>query len=409
MDNAPAKLTYADLLRVGPGTIAGRYLRGFWQPVLVAADLAAGHVKPLRVLGEDLTLYRGESGAVHLVADRCPHRGIKLGLGLVEGEHLRCIYHGWKFDASGQCVEQPAEPKPFCERIGIRTYPAQEYLGLIFAWLGEGAPPELPRYGDYEDDAMYVREITSEVWPCSYFDLLENATDIAHTEFLHWHFGNKAPTAYHWQESDWGMEGDFEGATGKDAIYNHAYYHMPIGAEFASSGRTGSEGYFTCAWRVPRDDDSAIRFNVMAFPRAQAKAATGGDIYAALRGLKKDSEAPREASDAERAARSVPEAAARLISGVEDMRSLKERSSSMNFRYLTNLQDCAVLASLGPASQRNYTESFGRTDISIALMRRIWLRELEALAEGRPLKQWRRPDYLWEEVTARHRAAAAAK
>ena len=91
------------------------------------------------------------------------------------------------------------------------------------------------------------------------------------------------------------------------------------------------------------------------------------------------------------------------------MRAFRERSAKMNFRYLTNIQDCAVLMSLGPPAERNFTESFGRTDISIALMRRMWLRELKALAEGRPLKNWQRPPFLWSDVTELHRQSIAAK
>ena len=95
-----------------------------------------------------------------------------------------------------------------------------------------------------------------------------------------------------------------------------------------------------------------------------------------------------------------------LLTGREDMRTLKERSGKMNYRYLTNIQDCAVLQSLGPPSTRKFTEAFGRTDVSVAMLRRLFLRELKALAEGRPMKDWSRPAYLWEDVTALHRAAA---
>jgi 5,5'-dehydrodivanillate O-demethylase len=87
---------YTDFAHVGPGTLAGRYLRRFWQPVYVAADLPPGWAKPLRILGEDFTLYRGEGGTAHVVAFRCAHRGTQLSTGWVEGDCLRCFYHGWK-------------------------------------------------------------------------------------------------------------------------------------------------------------------------------------------------------------------------------------------------------------------------------------------------------------------------
>ncbi|MFM9971218.1 MAG: Rieske 2Fe-2S domain-containing protein [Burkholderiales bacterium] len=409
MDSVSNEPRYADILRVGPGTIGGRYLRRFWQPVMTSAELATGHVKPLRILGEELTLYRGESGTVHLVAGRCPHRGVMLSLGFVRGEDLQCVYHGWTYDPSGQCVAQPAEPKPFTERIKIKSYPVREYLGLIFGYFGEGEAPLLPCLGDYEDDALYVREITTETWPCNYFDLIENSTDIAHTQFLHWHFGSKAPEKMEWTESEGGMNGRFEGETGKDDIYNRIYFQMPNSSEFAVIGRTGKEGYYTYAWRVPVDDNHAIRFNLGAYPRAQveANAAPGMTAYAALRGLKETNADARNASDAEREAEAVTDVAEGLVSGREDMRSFRERSAKMNFRYLTNIQDCAVLMSLGPPATREFTESFGRTDVSIALMRRLWLRELKALAEGASLKAWRRPDFLWADVTQLHRKSAA--
>src|SRR5215212_9573565 len=130
---AATPAAYADFVHIGPGTLAGGYLRGFWQPVARAEDLPAGGAKPLRVLGEDYTLYRGESGSPHLVASRCAHRGTQLSTGWVEGDCLRCFYHGWKYDASGQCVEQPAEDPSFPPRVRIASYPTEEYLGLIFA------------------------------------------------------------------------------------------------------------------------------------------------------------------------------------------------------------------------------------------------------------------------------------
>src|SRR5579883_2699377 len=142
----PREANDANFPHVGPRTLAGRYLRRFWQPVYRAADLPAGWAKPLRILGEDFTLYRGEGGQPHIVAFRCAHRGTQLSTGWVEGDCLRCFYHGWKYDASGQCVEMPAEDPSFPPKVKIRSYPTEEYLGLIFAYLGEDEAPPLPRF-----------------------------------------------------------------------------------------------------------------------------------------------------------------------------------------------------------------------------------------------------------------------
>src|SRR5919199_3174498 len=97
----------------GPGTLAGRYLRAFWQPVALAADLPPGHAKPIRIMSEDYTLYRGEGGAAHLVAYRCAHRGTQLSTGWVEDDCIRCRYHGWMYDGDGRCVHQPLEKTLF--------------------------------------------------------------------------------------------------------------------------------------------------------------------------------------------------------------------------------------------------------------------------------------------------------
>src|SRR5438874_13605587 len=167
---------FVDLEHVGPGTPAGGWLRQFWHPIYRAEDLAAGSAKPVRLLGEDFTLYRGESGAVHAIAFRCAHRGTQLSTGWVEGDALRCFYHGWVYDGDGQCVEQPAEPEPFCNRIKVRSYPVEEYAGVIFAFLGEvsdeGAPPPLQRFDIVE--RANLREVETGVWPFSYRQALDN-------------------------------------------------------------------------------------------------------------------------------------------------------------------------------------------------------------------------------------------
>ena len=99
---------YEDFISVGPGSLAGRYLRMFWQPVYLSENLRPGRPVPIRVLGEDFTLYRGESGAPYLVGPRCAHRGLVLSAGRVVAENIECFYHGWTFDGCGQCVAQRA-------------------------------------------------------------------------------------------------------------------------------------------------------------------------------------------------------------------------------------------------------------------------------------------------------------
>src|SRR5262245_45409932 len=133
-----------DFVHTGPDTPAGSYLRRFWHPIFLARDLAPGRALPIRIMGEDFTLYRGESGKAHVVAQRCAHRGAQLSIGWVEGDDIRCRFHGWAYDAAGQCIDQPAEPEPFCRKIEIAAYPTEEQLGLVFAYFGPPPAPALP-------------------------------------------------------------------------------------------------------------------------------------------------------------------------------------------------------------------------------------------------------------------------
>src|SRR5579871_4545550 len=204
--NSPtqARAEWTDFDHIGPGTLAGRYLHRFWQPVRRVEDLQAGRAVPIKIMSEDLTLYRGESGIPHLLAFRCAHRGTQLSTGWVEGDELRCFYHGWKYDASGQCTEQPAEPEPFCNRIKIRSYPTREYLGLIFVYLGEGEAPEFPRLLDFEE-TEYPVQTSYAMWPCNYYTQLDNAMDPCHVTIAHWHFKNPMRRDLRAEEKPWGV------------------------------------------------------------------------------------------------------------------------------------------------------------------------------------------------------------
>ena len=123
--------------RVGPGTPAGRMMRMYWHPVGFAKELK-GKPKRRRLLGEDLVLFRDETGRLGLLGLYCPHRGTSLELGYIEDGGIRCCYHGWLFDVEGRCLEQPAESpgSSFKERVGLAAYKAEEIGGVIFAYLG---------------------------------------------------------------------------------------------------------------------------------------------------------------------------------------------------------------------------------------------------------------------------------
>jgi nitrite reductase/ring-hydroxylating ferredoxin subunit len=153
----------------------GKYLCTFWQPLFRSKDIAAGEAVPIRIMSENFMLYRADSGTPHVVAARCAHRGTQLSLGWVEGDCLGCFYHGWKYDSSGQCVQQPGEEESFAKKIRMRTYPTEEYLGLIFAYIGEDMAPAYPDTR-FEEEGIVI-SVPRQDWPCNYFNRLDNPGD----------------------------------------------------------------------------------------------------------------------------------------------------------------------------------------------------------------------------------------
>jgi len=184
------------ITRIGPGTECGALMRHYWQPVALldefdpALDPRLGHrpVKAVRLLGQDLVLFRSGDGRYGLLDRACPHRGADLSFGRLEPEGLRCPFHGWKFDASGQCLETPAEPvgSQLCQRIRQRSYPVREQSGVLFAWLGpeDATPPALPAFDCFKAPASHSFAFKG-LWHCNWLQAFEVGIDPAHPSFLH--------------------------------------------------------------------------------------------------------------------------------------------------------------------------------------------------------------------------------
>ncbi|HEX9443416.1 MAG TPA: Rieske 2Fe-2S domain-containing protein, partial [Candidatus Binatia bacterium] len=186
------QVALADIPRVGPGTPAGEWLRRYWLAV-AAVDEVKDIPKAIKVLGEELVLFRDLEGRLGLVGEHCPHRGTSLEYGDVEERGIRCPYHGWLFDVSGQCLEQPAEPKDsvFCRKVKHLSYAVREQGGLIFAYLGpdQAEPPPLPRYS-----CLAERGGQRQIEPVrhndyNWFNFFENSADPCHICILHRHTG----------------------------------------------------------------------------------------------------------------------------------------------------------------------------------------------------------------------------
>jgi 5,5'-dehydrodivanillate O-demethylase len=272
------KLQFADLEAVGPGTPAGRYLRKFWQPVLRAKDLRPRQAKPIEILGEKFTLYRGEGGTVHLVAFRCPHRGAQLSLGWLEGDDLRCRYHGWKFDCTGQCLDQPDVEVSSASRVKMPSYPVREYLGLVFAYIGDGDPPPFVRYPDFDQPGVIITDAT-EIIPCNFWNRLDN--DIGHIPWVHRATALRKgrndfivprqelieETPYGWRSTRFakGASAGFRDMSGS------AHFFMPnvyqFGVRTRVKGFEGRNPWDTkITWTVPINDTTFAAFDVTHTP-----------------------------------------------------------------------------------------------------------------------------------------------
>jgi 5,5'-dehydrodivanillate O-demethylase len=179
------------LTQTGPGTPMGNLLRRYWYPISTMAELDAEPVQAVRLLSENLALYRNERGDLGLVAERCPHRGASMAYGIPEDDGLRCPYHGWKFSSEGRCLEQPAEPESstFHNRIRIPAYPVQQMGGLIWAYLGPQPAPLLPRWDICVREDV-DRDIGISHLPCNWLQPMENSMDPMHFEWLHGVYGN---------------------------------------------------------------------------------------------------------------------------------------------------------------------------------------------------------------------------
>ena len=368
-------MDFNELVHTGPETLAGRYLRMFWQPVCCAYELKARSALPIRILGEDFTAYRGESGAAYLVGSRCAHRGTQLSIGWVEGECIRCFYHGWKYDGSGQCVEQPAEGQSFADKVCIASYPAREYMGLIFAYLGAGEPP-LPRYPRFESpdvslDVAGLRRI------CNYFNNVDNSLDSVHVRFVHQRHRDSVDDhvvlgdpVISVEESEWGVKRYAKYPNGKDVTF---FFGMPninfINGQVVDPAIKRAD---VMVFKVPVDDENHIHFEVRTIPLVGEAGRAWIEERRRLR---------------EQAERDRPELVRAILSG-----KLRLDDIDPNRVDFVMLEDEVAQAGQGPIAVRT-NEHLGRSDRGVFLLRKIWERELKNLAEGRPLKQWTyRPD-----------------
>lgn len=251
-----------ELAVAGPGTPAGAYLRSFWQPVALSRDVGQAP-RPLTIMNEELMAYR-DGDAVRLLSNRCPHRGTTLHTGRrLDGGRVQCAYHGWTFDAQGQCVAQPCEPREstMASRIRIASYSTFELHGLVFAYMGTGKPPAFarPEHADRTDGVHNANVVT---WNCNYFQCLENNPDPMHTAFTHpsMKLWTQSVPKFEIEETDYGIHmrairGDY---------VRHTYFHLPN--VLSIMNEYWEPPTHVTTWIVPVDDTHALTFRYFFTP-----------------------------------------------------------------------------------------------------------------------------------------------
>lgn len=358
--------------RTGPGTPGGELMRRYWQPVAVQEQLPiGGSPLPVRLLGEDLVLFRDERNRPGLLAIHCSHRGADLSYGRIEDGGLRCIYHGWLYDVSGHCLEQPGEPagSTFHERIRQRAYPCAETGGFILAYLGPGEPPLVPRF-DFLEAPPERREVARVIRECNYLQGNEGNFDPHHVPLLHWTAaGALGPVAPLGPDRKWlkpltetevlefgvRLYSVQETPFGPTQVGIH-HFIMPNLSAFSFQG--GGDGYGV-NWHVPIDDTVHWVYRVQ---------------------FSRDTPVDHEAIRRSRLAPSDP-----VRNRANRYRQVRDEMQSASFAGLGTSfpdQDACVTEGAGPIQDRTH-EHLASTDQCLVAERIMLLRAIRELQRGK--------------------------
>jgi phthalate 4,5-dioxygenase len=362
------------LTRTGPGTPAGELLRRYWQPVALAEELPIGSAPlPVRLMSEDLVLFRNESGQPGLLGIHCSHRGADLSYGRLEDGGLRCIYHGWLYDVDGHCLEQPGEPtgSTFHERIHQTAYPCVDRGGMILAYLGPGEPPPVPPYEFLvaPDDRRANTKILHE---CNYLQAFEGTFDPQHLLFLHKTFNASRGSSRAFANNEIAtMEADDTNSGVRicrirpvDEQTMFAKTTVYVVPNFGAFGNTANDDGYTVHWHVPIDDTHHWKYYVHFSREAPM------DLEAVT----------RTRADAER----TPDY--RVIRNQAN-RYLQDRAEMASATYsglgtVVMSQDVWATESIGPIQDRT-VEHLSSSDRAIVAVRHALRRAIDDVQAGR--------------------------
>jgi phthalate 4,5-dioxygenase oxygenase subunit len=373
------------LCRTNAGTPMGELFRRFWLPALLPSELPTPDCDPMRfrILGEDLIAFRDTNGRVGFLAQHCPHRGASLFFGRNEEAGLRCVYHGWKFDTAGNCVDMPNEPaeSDFRAKVKAQAYPAAEYAGLIWIYMGPpDKQPPLPLYQWCTRPDADKTTGTKWMQESNYAQALEGNVDSSHVGFLHKTFDH--PTfrsggrLENTQQVTATRETDFGFVYGarRDAADGQFYwrvttYAMPTFTQIASQSRAGN-GIFV----IPRDDQTHWWITVNP-PRLPDEPERQDPSMAALL---------NGSAIADQATLGLIPGTWRRVRN-KDNDYMIDRHMQRTFNYTglpgNRAQDQAVTESMGPIVNRS-KEHLGAADTAVIVMRRVMMRMARRLQEG---------------------------
>ena len=375
------------LTSVGPDTMMGRMLRRYWTPALLATEVPEPDSPPVRIrlLGEDLVAMRDTNGNVGVFVQACPHRGASLFFGRNEEAGLRCVYHGWKFDIRGACVDMPSEPAEsnFKNKVRARAYPCEERNGVIWAYMGpREVPPALP---DLEASMVEGAAVNTVLRDCNWMQALEGDIDTVHFAFLH--YGHlKLEDTY---------EGGFFNYQVKMQAAGYSVSNTEFGACYGAYRPAEEDTYY---WRianflfpfytqvppgtlavkrqfrawVPLDDDHVMYFGVGAQPDGPVE----NDPEAQKRQFKRVQEMIPDGTGWYE--RSRPKATAENDYLLD--REMQRNGESYTGLPSVFLEDQAITESMGTIYERT-REHLGTSDTMIIYVRRALIRAAEALRD----------------------------
>jgi 5,5'-dehydrodivanillate O-demethylase len=356
------------LTRVGPGTPMGETLRRYWWPVGITADLKDNPTF-IRVLGEDLVLFRDGQGRPGVLGAQCSHRRANLCLGSIEEEGLRCRYHGWVYDREGRVLETPGEPPDSTFKDGIRhlAYPAQELGGLVFVYLGPQPAPLLPRFDFLAGEGEHYAMITGFA-SCNWLQCVENGIDPLHVSFTHgesWTDLNDEPDMG-FEETAWGIVHKAIRPTDRDGLYNYREHHVLMpGISGGGSSQRNLEGAAgtpptSHRWSVPIDDTHTMMVRAAYKPADNPGRWNAPPVIAAWQ--------------------PIP---------IEPFREYKESDTptlGYRMRRAIAAEDAAIMDSIGPISDRENENLLTVGDIGMHWLRTMYLRAVEDVQAGRDPK-----------------------